>query len=729
MTTTTRPTHRGPALNTLVDCTEAQQQAITHVEGPLLIIAAAGSGKTRVVTRRIAHLLEQGVPDDSVLGITFTNKAANEMAQRVYALVGHSRVTLSTFHAFCARLLRMYGPRAGIGANFTIYDRDDCKRILRDIYADLRLDAKNFSPARVIEAISCAKRVLQSADEYADSAHGFYRQAVHRVYAAYEARLATANALDFDDLLVRTARMLQQDQELLERLQNRYRFILVDEYQDTNHAQYLITNLLARKHRNLCVTGDPDQSIYGWRGADISNILDFEEDYPEARVIKLEQNWRSTKSILAVADAVIRNNRNRKAKKLWTENEEGPLVQQLVTQSEVDEADEIARRIARLIREGVPPAQIAIFYRVNALSRVYERGLRERGIPYRIVAGTEFFQRREVKDVLAYLRLAVNEDDDASFLRVVNVPARGIGAVTVKQIKAVARKDSKSLMAAVRSHVIGTDNLSKRATQKLTDFAGVIDVIREAAVAGPRVMIERALVVSGYRAAMAHSKAQEDLDRAANLDELVNAASEFEEKAPEATMAGFLEQVALVSDVDTLDPDAGTVSLMTIHSAKGLEFDCVFVVAVEQHLLPHVQSSQSLTGIEEERRLCYVAMTRARKRLVLSRAEMRKVEGRDARRFASDFLKEIPSRLLETIDMTAVGRDELEYVGGHDATENAPFMPGDRVLHPKYGIGDVTALIGRGDSLRAEVTFGNLGTRRFVVRNSQLEKIRRSLGS
>jgi len=710
----------------LADCADAQKQAITHIDGPLLVIASAGSGKTRVVTRRIAHLLDKGVPDGNVLGITFTNKAAGEMSERVRALVGHSRVTLSTFHSLCARLLRIYGPRVDIRSNFTIYDRDDSMRVVKDVHARQKLDSTNWSPARTIEAIARAKSAFQTAADYAARASNFYEKTVQRVYTDYEDRLRAANALDFDDLLVRTVMMLQQDAEVLARLQERFRYILVDEYQDTSHAQYLLTSLLAHSHRNLCVTGDPDQSIYAWRGANISNILDFEKDYPEARVIKLEQNWRSTKSILAVASAVIRNNLGRKAKALWTENEEGPLVEYLIAADERAEAEEIATRVEQLIDNGTPPGEIALFYRTNALSRVYERRLRDRAVPYRIVAGTEFYQRREVKDVIAYLRLALNGSDDVSFLRIVNVPARGVGAATVARLKDLAHQQDASLTEVALAEVGERTALGKRAHASLKKFVAIIADIRQSLENGPCAAIRRILDVTAYRKLLAQSGSKEELDRAANLDELVSAAAEFEESADEPSIEKFLEQVALVSDTDGMDPKAQSVNLMTIHTAKGLEFDCVFLVAAEQGILPHLNSLDSPAGIEEERRLCYVAMTRARKRLMLSQATWRMVSGRESRQVRSQFITEIPPRLLEQIDLEENARDDLAFVGEHDAIDESPFLPGDTVRHAEYGLGEVVSVSGTSRSLRIAVAFGNLGTKRFVAGKAPLEKVRRS---
>ena len=713
-------------MDILADCTDAQKQAITHMDGPLLVVASAGSGKTRVVTRRIGHLLDKGVPDENVLGITFTNKAAGEMSERVRTLVGHSRVMLSTFHSLCARLLRIYGPRVDIPSSFTIYDRDDSMRVIKEVHLRQKLDSTNWTPSRTFEAIARAKSAFLSAKDYAARASNFYEKTVQRVYADYENRLRSANAVDFDDLLIRTVMMLQQDADILGRLQERYRYVLVDEYQDTNHSQYLLTSLLARAHRNLCVTGDPDQSIYAWRGANISNILDFEKDYAEARVIKLEQNWRSTKSILAVASAVIRNNVDRKAKALWTDNEQGPPVGHLIAADERAEAEEIATRIDELIGDGTPPGEIALFYRTNALSRIYERRLRDRGVPYRIVAGTEFYQRREVKDIIAYLRLALNGADDVSFLRIVNVPTRGVGATTVAKLKDLAHQKKAPLMDVASAQIANGTILGNRPRANLKKFTETVAGIRATLEKGPCTAIRAILDATAYRKRLAKSGAKEELDRAANVDELVSAAAEFEESADEPTVERFLEQVALVSDVDGMDPQAQSVSLMTIHAAKGLEFDCVFIVAVEQGVLPHAGSLDSAAGIEEERRLCYVAMTRARKRLLLSQATWRMINGRTARQLRSQFISEIPPRLLERIDIEEDARDDLAFVGEHDAVAESPFLPGDSVRHAEYGLGEVVGVFGNAHNLRIAVTFGNLGTKRFVAGKAPLEKIRRS---
>ena len=703
-------------------CTAAQCEAIKHTEGPLLVIAAAGSGKTRVVTRRIAHLLAQGVRGDEILGITFTNKAAGEMAERVRALVGRAGVTLSTFHSLCARILRIYGERAGIvGRDFTIYDRDDRIRMIKRVQEEAGISGTNWPPGRMEEAISRAKREMLSAEAYGAKAESFYERRVHQVYALYEERMRRANALDFDDLLMDAVRMCEGSAEVLGALQDRYRYLLVDEYQDTNHTQYRLTKLLAGERHNVCVTGDPDQSIYGWRGARISNILDFEKDYPDARSIKLEQNWRSTKRILAIAAAVIERNEERKDRGLWTENEEGAEVEEVVTTDESAEAEEIARRVEELIGEGMPAQEIAVFYRTNALSRVMERGLQERGIPYEIVAGTEFYARREIKDVLGYVRLAVNGADDVGFRRVINTPARGIGKTTQEKIAALAGEWGAGLLDASRREAKEGKALGAGARGKLAGFAAVIDDITGTCERGVRATIEKAIERSGYRKFLRESKTEKDAERLANVEELVSAAAEFEGEDPTASVRDFLERVALVSDVDEFDPEAGKVSLMTLHSAKGLEFDCVFIAAMEEGMLPHVNASRTRREIEEERRLCYVGMTRARKRLVLSRAAMRLREGRAMRAIRSPFLDEVPGKLIATTDLSTQEEGDLSYVGVAGEEDEA-FRVGERVRHPKYGVGEVVSTWGRGSRLHVEVSFGSVGLKRFVAQHAPLTK-------
>ncbi|MFH0963076.1 MAG: UvrD-helicase domain-containing protein [Planctomycetota bacterium] len=715
-------------MDILEGCTEAQRRAITHAGGALLVIAGAGSGKTRVVTRRIAYLLAAGVEGRAVLGITFTNKAAGEMTERVHALVGEAGVTLSTFHSFCARILRIYGGAVGIDRGFVIYDRDDRLRLLKEVLEEAGMSRSNWSPGKMEEVIGRAKSAFQSTEEYEEGARDFVRRQIAPIYRRYEERLQEANALDFDDLLVRAVRMCRDSPETLRALQDRYRHILVDEYQDTNHAQYLLIRMLAPQGQNLCVTGDPDQSIYGWRGAKISNILDFEKDYPDATEVKLEQNWRSTKNILAAADGVITRNRLRKDRGLWTENEEGMKVQCVLAADEQTEAEEVARRARELIASGTPPREIAVFYRTNALSRVYERGLRDGEVPYRIVAGTEFYERREVKDILAYLRLALNGADNLGFRRIHNVPARGIGKATIEKLARSARAAGVTLLAAAQKEAAQGQALPAGARRKLGEFLRILGEVRNAAEKGATAAIKAAIEASGYRKMLERSGTREDLERLENVEELLSAAAEFEAQRPGATAAEFLEQVALVSDTDEYDPKAGTVSLMTLHSAKGLEFDCVFMTAMEQGLLPHESSLQTLEEVEEERRLCYVGMTRARKRLVLSRVMRRTIEGKTRLQPESQFLEEIPPRCTETLDLTDRRRDDLGYVGGTDTVGESPYCIGDLVRHPEYGTGKVTRLFGVGRQLRVEVCFDTFGEVRFLVRHAALERVRRPFG-
>ncbi|MHC4599046.1 MAG: ATP-dependent helicase, partial [Planctomycetota bacterium] len=564
------------------DITAAQEQAIRHKDGPLLVLAGAGSGKTRVVTRRIASLVHGGVDPRHVLGITFTNKAADEMRERVRELVEED-LWISTFHAFCARTLRRHILLEGYTHEFTIFDEDDRRNLVKEVLGDLQADLKQNKPARVAAVISRMKNSLETSDDAPAAGRGFGRTLHARVYETYQKRLRLNNALDFDDLLLVCIQQIQDREDLRERLRDRFRYILVDEYQDTNRAQYRLINLLAGGHRNLCVTGDPDQSIYRWRGADIRNILDFEEDYPDAKVVKLEQNWRSTKAILAAADAVIANNADRKHKTLWTENPKGYPPALIEAADEEDEAMQVAAQIADLTRKAYAPSDVAVFYRTNAQSRSLEAGLRYRGVPYVIVGAVEFYRRKEVKDVLAYLRLAANPRDDVGFLRAVNTPPRGIGKKSLEKIRALAAEGDGSLLeGALRIEAAGKD---ARLASCLTPFLALLEELRDLASVSLRRAVESVVEKSGYRLHLEDSGDAKDRERLENLRELAGAASEFQSKAgARADLRGFLEEVALVSEVDRWDRQAEAVSLMTLHGSKGLEFPVVFLTGLEEEL-------------------------------------------------------------------------------------------------------------------------------------------------
>jgi DNA helicase-2/ATP-dependent DNA helicase PcrA len=630
------------------DLTPSQQLAVERTEGPLLVLAGPGSGKTRVITRRIARIIEQGVDPARLLAITFTNKAAGEMAERVARLLPGTRIWISTFHRFCARLLRSRAGAVGLKSNFTILDDDDQRRIIRAVVKDLDYDPVTFAPDRIASRISRAKNDLITADSFCQAREerigDLFDSVLVKVYPEYQRRLRESNAVDFDDLLLDVVQILTENPEIRHELDERFRYVLVDEYQDTNLAQYQIVAGLSRDYPNLCVTGDPDQSIYGWRGARIENILRFEADYPQAAVIRLEENFRSTKSILQAADRLIAHNVRRKAKTMRTENAEGAPVEVLQFADSHAEADGIVRVIRAAVETGpMRWCDVAIFYRVNSLSREFETALSRQRIPYQLAGGFAFYDRSEVKDVLAYLRLVVNPQDRPAFLRVVNVPSRGIGDKSLRRLTAWAEANRLTLLEAA-ARAAECPQIPRRAVAALTDFASAMTEFSEVRSESLRMLLERILERTGYLRFLREGNSPQDLERLANVEELVNAATQFDVGAEgHPTLEGFLETTALVADVDSVDGTADRVTLMTLHSAIGLEFPVVYIVGVEQTLLPHERALRSDdTGeYEEERRLLFVGMTRARERLYLTRTHNRDTRGRTLATIPSEFLREI----------------------------------------------------------------------------------------
>src|SRR5712692_8212787 len=638
------------AADLLADLTPAQREAVSHLEGPLLILAGAGSGKTRVITRRVAYLLQQGVKPYHILAITFTNKAATEMRQRIDVLVPDSRVWISTFHSLGARLLRLYADRLGLERNFTIYDQQDRNRLIKAALEAVNIDNVRFTPERVEAAISKAKSQLLTAERYGERAGDFFSQTVARVYPIYEKKLRDANALDFDDLLLIPALALKHDPEFRAELDARFRHVLIDEYQDTNSAQYAIARGLSVDNPNLCVVGDPDQSIYGWRGSDIRNILDFERDFPDARVITLDRNYRSTKSILAAASHLITHNRQRKPKDLVTENPAGQPVAVLTFETGLDEADAIARRIRDSVQtQGRSYRDFAVFLRINALSRGLEAAFLKNRVPYQIVKGVAFFDRKENRDVLAYLRLLLNPRDDLSFLRAVNEPVRGVGKVSLEHLRAHAEPRGISLLEAC-GEVAHLPAIKGKAAAGFRDFARLIHELGKLAEAPPDEVIRQVLDRSGYRQMLQVSNDPEDQERLANIEELITAAKQFAAQDSNPTLSDFLENITLASDVDSWDERQDRVSIMTLHSAKGLEFPVVYMAAVEQGLLPHERSLAKDSEVEEERRLAFVGMTRAKEELYLSHARLREYRGQTLYAVPSMFLEELPPEGTAAVD-------------------------------------------------------------------------------
>lgn len=654
----------------LRDLTEAQRSAVTHIRGPQLILAGPGSGKTRVVTHRIAFMLSQAIPAWNITALTFTNKAADEMRKRIDRLAPGQPVWMGTFHRFCAQLLRRHASLVGLKENYSILDTSDSKQILKRAIEAAKVSTSHTSPEKIGSTISRFKNRLVLPEMLEGQSLGANEHVASRVYAAYQQQLLIANAVDFDDLLLHAACMLRDNPDLRADLDLKHRFIMVDEYQDTNLAQYAIVRSLSIDNPNLSVTGDPDQSIYGWRGADISNILGFEKDYGDVQIVRLEENYRSTPEILHVADTLICNNSRRKAKQLFTNNPSGPPVALRMYQDGYQEADDIAAQVALNVGRGeIRPGDVAIFCRMNSLTRAFEHAFDAHAIPYQIVNGTEFYQRKEVKDVLAYLHLLNNPGNDVAFTRVINVPTRGIGAKTLKDLTAYADRYRMPLLEAARE-VHAIKSLSARYQKKVTDFVEMYDDLAAHAMLPAQDLLSLLLDVTKYRAYLATMADDEaDNDRVANVDELVSAATDYDDRhQDDASLEGFLEQVALVSDSDAWDDAGDRVSIMTLHAAKGLEFPHVYVIAVEGRLLPHERSMNSDAEIEEERRLLFVGITRAERYLQLSYTKQRMFRGSHSPMAPSSFLMELPRdtmKLVNTPDLV-----DQYHGGGNDYNQD-----------------------------------------------------------
>lgn len=741
-----------------VDCTYGlnpqQAEAVINTEGPMLIMAGAGSGKTKVLTCRVANLLQKGVRPYRILAITFTNKAAAEMRERVNNMSGPAAkdVWLFTFHAFCARFLRMEIDKLpGYGGNFAIYDTADSQNLIKQILKEMNLDDKRFQPSGILSRISNAKNALQDAAAFARQAGDFYEQKVADIYSRYEQKLQLNNALDFDDLLMLSIKLLQENKEVREKYQDRFDYLLVDEYQDTNHAQYLLTKFLAAKHRNICVVGDADQSIYGWRGADIQNILDFEKDYPDAKVIKLEQNYRSTQIILDAANAVIENNTGRKPKNLWTENKNGADIIYFQAVDERDEARFVIEQLQNLQHtENKKLGDMAILYRTNTQSRIFEEMLIKSGISYNMVGGLKFYERKEIKDIIAYLRVIFNPADSLSLLRIINVPKRGIGDASLAKIQAYAAANNVSLFEAV-SNAAAIDGLSSRFVSKLDDLAGIIFELMNLANEAPvEDLIDRVLCDTGYLEELENERTPQAQSRIDNLHELISVAQEFAASEEENNLENFLAHVALVSDIDDTELGEDAITLMTLHSSKGLEFPVVFLVGMEEGLFPHARTLMDETEIEEERRLCYVGITRAKEKLFLSSTKMRTIYGNTVTYPPSRFLQEIPARLVKTIkrqERFSALENFKQVSEKYSARPQKPastfnphsFMPqkpaaaaggtgtrfntGDRVSHSKWGEGMVVSVKDSPDGQEVKVAFAGAGVRSLLTKYAVLKKL------
>lgn len=751
---------------------EQQREAVFHTDGPLLILAGAGSGKTRVLTHRIAYLIEEkGVNPWNILAITFTNKAAGEMRERVDQLVGFGAesIWVSTFHSMCVRILRRYIDRIGYDTSFTIYDTDDQKTLMKDVCKKLDIDTKVYKERSLLGAISTAKNELVTPSEFEVNAAGdFGRQKIAKVYWEYERQLKANNALDFDDLLLKTVQLLQTQPDVLDYYQERFRYIMVDEYQDTNTVQFKLVSLLASKYHNLCVVGDDDQSIYKFRGADIKNILSFEQTFTDARVIKLEQNYRSTSNILDAANAVIRNNRGRKDKTLWTSQGEGDKIRMRQFDTAYDEAEFVAEDIRKEVRDGADYRDFAILYRTNAQSRLFEEQFVARSIPYKIVGGVNFYARKEIKDLLAYLKTIDNGQDDLAVRRIINVPKRGIGLTTINRVQESASARDIGFYEALK----GLDLIPGigRAGTKLDSFVALIEYFKERSrQVAISELLKEIIEMTAYVETLEAEDKEDAQARIENIDELLSKIAGYEETCEDAgqpaTLSGFLEEVALVADIDSLDENQDYVVLMTLHSAKGLEFPQVYLAGMEDGLFPSYLSIDEPEELEEERRLCYVGITRAMERLTVTCARRRMVRGETQYNRMSRFVQEIPQKLMETEGRMFEGRreehDRDDYAGlsqeshsgsyrntykqAQQSFRKQPFqsMPlqkgaqqfavtkekgldytaGDRVHHIKFGDGTVQAIAEGGRDFEVTVEFDTVGVRKMFATFAKLQKL------
>ncbi len=725
-------------MNALVkNMNSEQSEAVRTTEGPLLIMAGAGSGKTRVLTHRIAYLLdEKDVSPYNILAITFTNKAAKEMKARVEHLVGEEAqvIWMSTFHSMCVRILRRDADRIGIERNFTIIDPTDQKSVIKDVLKSENIDSKRFEPRMFIGAISNLKNELKTPEDAQKEANDFHSQMVATVYKGYQRQLSRNEALDFDDLIMTTINLFERVPETLEYYQNKFQYIHVDEYQDTNKAQYTLVKLLANKFKNLCVVGDSDQSIYGWRGADIQNILSFEEDYPEAKTIFLEQNYRSTKNILNAANEVIKHNSERKPKGLWTANSGGDKIQYYEAMTERDEAEYVVKEIMKHQRSGKKYSEMAILYRTNAQSRVLEEAFMKSNIPYTMVGGQKFYDRKEIKDLLSYLRVIANSNDDISLQRIINVPKRGIGPSSVEKIQTYALQNNISMFDALAE--VDFIGLSKKVTKECISFYEMIqNLIKEQEFLEISEIVDEVLQKSGYRDMLDREQSIESRSRLENLDEFMSVPKDYEENTPleEQSLINFLTDLSLVADIDEADTQNG-VTLMTMHSAKGLEFPIVFIMGMEESLFPHIRAIKSEDDheMEEERRICYVAITRAEELLYITNATTRMLFGRSQSNMPSRFLKEIPEDLLDSHTgrkrQTIYPKSQPKRGFSKRTTStkkqvsSSDWKVGDKVMHKAWGEGMVSNVNEKNGSVELDIIFKSEGPKRLLAQFAPITK-------
>jgi DNA helicase-2/ATP-dependent DNA helicase PcrA len=742
-----------------------QREAVEHTEGPLLILAGAGSGKTKVITHRISYLIEKNLAStENIIALTFTNKAADEMKNRVMSLLKGSNppthsldgrpahfikggnmggLWVSTFHSACLRILRRNIDRLGYKRDFIVYDANDSLSLIKECMKEMNISDERYSPKSIAGGISSLKSELM---EKIQNPENNMQEAVNNIYAIYQKRLKENNALDFDDLLMKTILLFENEPLILDNYRNRFKYVMVDEYQDTNHSQYKLVRLLSSGHRNICVVGDDDQCIYQWRGATIRNIMEFEKDYPDAKVIKLEENYRSTQTILDAAWAVVSKNMYRKDKRLWTRKNIGERIFYYRASDEHDESRFITSKSRELHqKESVPYKDIAVFYRTNAQSRVLEDALRRGGIPYRIYGGLKFFDRKEIKDILAYLKIAINPNDSVSFKRIINVPARGIGSATVEKIEQYAKSRTTGGISLVEAVEVGSRESGApiqwmgRRSHGLKEFYNIFKKIEAIITSNTAsAVIKEALDITGYLEMLKKEGTDEAEDRMENLKELITAAEEYEErtnppsppfdKGGDGGITGFLDQSALVSDADAISDTSGAVSLMTLHISKGLEFPSVFITGLEGRIFPHISSLDDPAEMEEERRLCYVGITRAKERLFLVNAEKRRIYGQEMYNPPSEFIKDIPRELLsqESGVESRESKDRNERFQTHDSrltTHDLCFSVGSKVAHPQFGSGVILQREGSGDNTKLTVFFRNEGKKKLALKHTSLKKI------
>lgn len=705
--------------------TDSQKKAVFHKEGPLLVIAGPGSGKTRVITSRIAALIESGVHPWNICAITFTNKAAEEMRNRVAQLTMASAVHVSTFHSLCVRILRQYAEQAQILPNFSIFDTNDQKRAMKQAIIECQVDSSNFTPTKMLDFISRLKNDLENAENFGARADDFFTNNAAKIYKHYQQILKHNNALDFDDLLVQTAFLLRDWKAVRQQLSDRFKYLLVDEYQDTNHAQYQIAKGIALTHHNICVTGDPDQSIYRWRGADIENILNFEKDWPEAMVVKLEENFRSTPNILEKADRLIIANSNRKEKKLIATHERGQDVKIESSDDESGEAHAVADKIETLINEGKDPNEIAVFYRVNAMSRGIEEAFVQRQLPYQVVRGVEFYSRKEIRDLLSYLKVIVNPQDDLAFLRAVGTHPRGIGKTSLERLRQFAETHAQPLCeAALEVHQVDTIN---RPTQgRIMAFAKMLGKLRQETEHKVAPLMERLFVECGMENAL-----KNEPEAVENINELINSAAEYDQRAESPNLMDYLQMIALYSDSDAYDAESGRVSLMTLHAAKGLEFDHIFIIGLEDGILPHERSSfGDRDDLEEERRLLFVGMTRARKTLNMFYARNRVIRGQFIRSTPSQFLYEIGFKgesyeFDSDWDINQRQQNNSVAQTSTSSKSEQAYLENELVEHKKFGLGRIKEYLDLGEDSIVVVRFNSGKTKSLMVKYAKLNKLER----